>query len=213
MERDNSLSTPLAGGDLRCSFALNRSHSGHYNSAPPMPSPRQHCTSRSCQVADLTGASASGMQSQQQTHDHKIALAYMRPTSNSFKTNDSISSGRMKNPPTILPLMRGWAVHSAYRSEFAQEIEAQQTPRYRSQNHHSGQSFGIASTSRPVHTRPATPRNRTIQVHIVTISCLLLLQAASHCTCLVVLVIDNTVMTNLNPTKHEAYCLALVIKE
>lgn len=163
LDREQSLSTPRGGGELRSALPhFVRTHSCTHSSQP-LPSPR-HMASWSGQLTDLNGAGA-GMQSKSQAYEHKTA-AYMRTGCNAFKSNDSLPVCPLK-VPTRLPLLRSWAVHAAYRSEFAQEIEAQQTPRYMNSNPHTAQAFGVAPAPRPIHTGPATPRNRAFQVCLV----------------------------------------------
>ena len=151
MEREPSLPTPR-GRELRNSFSCSFSRSAHCNGpAAPLPSPRYCTSSRSVQLEDICGPGASGMQSP--ACEYK--KAYTRAGCNSFKSTDA---GCPLKASAKLPPMGSRAVHSAYGSEFALEIEAQQTPRRRS----SG--FGISCAPTPVRATPETPRARAVQV-------------------------------------------------
>ena len=155
LEREQSLPTPC-GSELRNSFSCSRTRSGHCNgSAAPLPSPRYCASSRSTQLEDLSGAGASGMQSQ--TCEYK--MAYTRAGCGPFKSTDALPGCPLKTTAR-LPVTRSWAAHSAYGSEFAIEIEAQQTPRHR----RTGSGFGISCAPAPVHAAPETPRNQSFQV-------------------------------------------------
>lgn len=153
-EWETAMAAPRGSRELRRSL----SHTARtYSSAAPLPSSQQFCNSG--QAPDLQGCSTS----KSQAYDHKPA-ANVLTGCHAFKSNDSLPGCPLKAPPR-LPIMRTWAVHSAYRSEFAQEIEAQQTPRHRSNAPLTPRpGFGIASTPRPILTKAAVLRQSPQQV-------------------------------------------------